>query len=101
MRKRLPSFQAVLQVYAVIAVMLSAWTITAFLWKLSDWLMILNVREIATIFSYSMTTNLLEGLLLLLLLLALCAMLPAPILRDDFVVRGTILVIGLIGALMA
>jgi hypothetical protein len=101
MLKRLPKPQAILQVYAVITVMLSGWTINAFLWKLSAWLLILNIKEILTIFSYSMAVNLLESLIVLLLLLLVCALLPASILRDDFVFRGTILALGLIGSLMA
>ncbi len=99
--KRLPESQSVLQVYAVIAVMLSGWTITAFLRKLPSWLLTLNMGEIFTVFSYSMVTNLLESLLVLLLILLSCFLLPSRILRDDFAVRGTLLAIGLIGALMA
>ena len=101
MQARLPNFQAIFQVYAVIAVMFSAWTITAFLWKLSAWLLILNIGEILTIFSYAMITDLLESLLVLLFLLVICILLPASILRDDFVVRGTILSAGIVGSLMA
>ena len=101
MLRRLPSSPAILQVYAVIAVMFSGWTVTAFLWKLSAWLLILNLGEIITVFSYSMVANLIEGLFVLLVLLILCVLLPASLLRDDFVVRGTILAAGLIGALMA
>ena len=101
MLNRLPDRQAILQVYAVIAVMLSAWTIRAFVWKLSAWLLILNIGEIFTVFSYSMVANLVESLIVLLLLLVICALLPASVLRDDFVVRGTILSLGLIGSLMA
>src|SRR5262245_54136184 len=100
MRKRLPNTQAILQVYAVGAMLFSVWTITAFLWKLSDWLIMLNLGEITVLFAYSMITNLLESLCIVLLLLGVCVLLPAPLLRDDFVVRGSILVIGLIGALM-
>ena len=101
MLKRLPTSQAVLPVYSVIAVMLSAWTIIAFLWKLSAWLLILNVGEIFTIFSYAMVVNLIESLIVLLILLAACVLLPAHVLRDEFVVRGTILGAGLVGSLMA
>jgi hypothetical protein len=101
MLKRLPKPQAILQVYAVIAVMLSGWTITAFMWKLSAWLLILNIGEIFTVFSYSMVVNLVESLIVLLLLLTICALLPASVLRDEFVVRGTLLSLGLIGSLMA
>jgi len=101
MLKRLPNFQDILQVYAVIAVMLSGWTITAFLWKLPAWLLILNLGEILTVFSYVMVTNLIEGLIILLFLILLCMLLPAPLLCKHFVVRGTLLAAGLIASLMA
>jgi len=101
MRRRLPEPQSILQVYAVIAVMFAGWTITSFLWKLSAWLLLLNLGELFTIFSYAMAANFFESLVILLLLLTLSALLPARFLRDDFVVRGTILSVGLIGSLMA
>jgi len=101
MSERFPKFQAILQVYAVIAVMLSGWTLTAFLRKLPSWLLTLNMGEIFTVLSYSMVTNLIESLILLLLILAICFSLPPRILRDDFAVRGTILSLGLVGSLMA
>src|SRR5215213_3741268 len=101
MPKRLPKFQAILQVYAVIAVMFAGWTITAFLWKLPAWLLLLNLSELFTLFSYAMAANFVESLVIVVLLLLACLLLPAHILRDDFLVRGTILSIGLIGSLMA
>jgi hypothetical protein len=101
MLNRLPNLPAVLQVYAVIAVMLSGWTIVAFLWKLSAWLLLLTLGEISAIFSYGMAANFLESLIVLSLLLAAAVLLPAPSLRADFALRGSILAIGLIGALMA
>ena len=101
MQQRLPKILDILQVYAVIAVMFSGWTITAFLWKLSAWLLLLNLGEIFTLFSYAMAANFVESLIVLFLLLIACLLLPAHILRDDFVVRGTVLSIGLIGSLMA
>jgi hypothetical protein len=99
--RRLPEPQAILQVYAVIAVLFAGWTITAFIWKLSAWLLFLNLGEIFTVFSYAMAADLVESLILLLLLLILCVVLPAHSLRDKFAVRGTILSIGSIGAMMA
>ncbi len=101
MQARLPSLQSIFQVYAVAAFMFSAWTITAFLWKLSAWFMILNLGEIFAIFSYGMAVNFLESLLLLLLLLGLSFLLPSSLLRDDFAVRGSILAAGIVGAMMA
>jgi len=101
MRKRLPDIQSIVQVYAVIAVMFAGWTITAFLWKLAAWLLLLNLGEILTLLSYGMAANFLESLVILLILLGLCALLPARVLRDDFIVRGTVLSVGLIGSVMA
>lgn len=101
MQARLPSFQSIFQVYAVIVFMFSAWTITAFLWKLSAWLMILNLGEILTIFSYGMVVNFVESLLVLLALLGLSFLLPSAVLRDDFIVRGSILAAGIVGSVMA
>ena len=100
MRTRFPDFQSVLQVYAVTAVLFAGWTITAFLWKLSAWLLLLNLGEVFIIFSYAMAGNFIESLIVLLLLLAACILLPAHVLREDFVVRGTILSVGLVGSLM-
>jgi hypothetical protein len=88
MLRRFPKSKDILQVYAVIAVMLSGWTITAFLRKLPSWLLTLNVGEILTVFSYSMVTNLVESLMVLLPLLLLCILLPPRFLRDDFPDHG-------------
>jgi hypothetical protein len=101
MQKRLPEIRAIVQVYAVIAVLLSAWTLIAFLWRLSAWLLLLNLGEILTIFSYAMLTNFLESLTVLFALLGASVILPARILREDFAVRGTILALGLISSLNA
>ena len=101
MRQRLPDFRSVVQVYALIAVMFAGWTLTAFLWKLSAWLLLLNLGEVLTILSYAFAANFLESLIVLSVLLAVGALLPAPFFRDDFVVRGAILALGLVGSLMA
>jgi len=100
MQRRLPEFQSIVQVYAVIAVLFTGWTITAFLWKLSAWLLLLNLGEIFIIFAYAMAANFIESLLVMLTLLAACFLLPPGVLRNDFVVRGTILSLGLIGSSM-
>ena len=101
MRKRLPDFPSVVQVYALVAAAFAGWTITAFLWKLSAWLLLLNLGEILTILSYAFAVNFLESLIVLSVLLAVGALLPAPFFRDDFVVRGAILALGLVGSLVS
>lgn len=100
MLKRLPESQAILQVYAVIAVMFSGWTIFVFLRKLPSWLLTLNTGEIFTVFSYAMVVNLIESLITIALLLAVCVVLPSHLLRDHFAVRGTILSAGFVGSLI-
>lgn len=98
--KRLPHWQSILQVYAVIAVMFSGWTITVFLKKLPSWLLTLNTGEIFTVFSYAMVINLIESLLTIILLLAICVLLPPPVFRDHFAARGTIVSLGFVGSLI-
>jgi hypothetical protein len=98
--KRFPESQSVLQVYAVIAVMFSGWTIIVFLRKLPSWLLTLNTGEIFTVFSYAIVVNLIESLIVLSLLLAICVLLPPRLFRDQFAVRGTIASLGLIGSLI-
>ncbi len=71
-----------------------------FLRFLSYWLKFLNVIEILGILSYSMVTNLLESLAILSLLLLFCAALPPKLLKEVFVVRGTFIVLCLLGFLM-
>ncbi|MEW5942138.1 MAG: hypothetical protein AB1750_20930 [Chloroflexota bacterium] len=100
MSKRLPKFADILPVFAVIAVMFYGWSLVVFLWKLPGWLFFLNVGEIAVIFANELVTNLAESLAILLLLLAVCAILPARFLRDDFAARGGIAALTVIGAMM-
>lgn len=93
--QRFPRAAAIPPVYAVIAVPIFGWTLTSWLWKLPSWLNFLTPGEIASILSYAMMTAFLESLLLCSILLLLCFILPAPMLRDQFGVRGTWLAIGL------
>jgi len=98
--KRLPPFHDVLPVFAVIATMFYGWTMVIFLWKLPGWLFFLNTQEIVRIFAYQMTTNLIESLCVLLLLLLLCMTLPSGVLKAVFVVRGSMVGLILIGSMM-
>lgn len=93
--RRFPRISAILQVYAVIAVPIFGWTITSWLWKLPSWLNFLTPGEIAAIFFYAILTALVESVLICILLLMLCFLLPSGAFRDQFVVRGTWLAVGL------
>lgn len=93
--RRFPNRSAILPVYAVIAVPIFGWTITSWLWKLPSWLNFLTPSDIIAIFFYAMLTAFLESLFLAGLLLLLSFLLPARMFRDQFLVRGTWLALGL------
>ncbi len=93
--QRFPNLSAILPVFAVIGVPIFGWTITSWLWKLPSWLNFLTIGEITAILSYALMTAFIEGVLLCALLLLLCLILPTTSFRDQFVVRGTWLAIGL------
>jgi hypothetical protein len=98
--KRLPAFPDILPVFAVITTMFYGWTMVIFLWKLPGWLFFLTAGEIAGIFAYQMTINLIESLVVLLLLLLFSMALPAHALKDIFVIRGSAAALILIGSMM-
>jgi hypothetical protein len=93
--RRFPTISAILPVYAVIAVPIFGWTITSWLWKLPSWLNFLTPGEIAAIFFYAILTAFVESILICSFLLLLCFILPSQMFRDQFVVRGTWIAIGL------
>jgi hypothetical protein len=87
-------------VYAVIVFMVYTWTIYAFIRFLPYWLRFLNVTEILAIFSYAMLSDCLESLGFIFLLLVSCVILPARFLRNTFAVRGTVMAVCLLGAII-
>jgi hypothetical protein len=97
---RLPKFREILPVYAVAAFMVYGWTLITYFRYLHYWQEFLNVGEIFAIFSYAMLLDLMESLLILLSLLLVCAILPPKILKDAFIVRGTLVVICLLGSIL-
>ena len=100
-KDRLPSRAAILQVYAIIALMIYGWTIGAFFWKFPSWLFFLTVGDILVLFAYAMVSALFESLILLGILLLVCLLLPAAWMRDSFATRGTSAAVFGIGFLMA
>lgn len=100
MRNRLPKFQDIVSVYAVIATMLFAWTALLFFWYLPSWLHFMPVGEVTAVFAYVMAASFLEGLCFLLFLLVLCFVLPPELLRDDFPARGTAITLPVVGMIM-
>jgi hypothetical protein len=99
-KSRLPNFDSILPVFAVIAFMVYGWTLVVFLWKLPSWILYLTLGEIFVVLAYSLTAALLESLTALAVLLLISALLPSEWLREVFVVRGTIASLVGLGAVM-
>jgi hypothetical protein len=91
--KRFPTWGQVAPVYAVIVLMVYAWTLVWFFWKLPSWLFFLNAGEIALALTYSLATNLLESLAVLCAPLVMSLALPKKWFYDLFVARGAALAI--------
>ncbi len=91
--RRMPSWSQIIPVYGVIVIMIYAWTLLWFFWKVPSWLYFLNVGEILTELAYSLATNFLESLLVLLGPVLLALLLPRKWFYDVFIARGTSLCI--------
>ena len=98
LKSRLPAFVDLSAVYSVIVVLFYGWTLVAFLWKVPSWLNYLTVGEMLTILAYSFATNWIESLLLLGLLLLATVLLPPKFLLTNFVNRGSVIVLCLLGS---
>jgi hypothetical protein len=88
---RLPDWQSILLVFAVVSLVFYGWTIVSSAWKLNSWARNLNPWEIISLLSYLMMQNFLESVLALTGLTALTWILPADALRERFAVRGIII----------
>lgn len=96
-KKRLPTFREVLSVYGVIIFILFSWATIIFFWRLSAWLYYLNLGEIGVLYAYAASTEFVESLIYLTILLLLCMALPGAVLKEHFSVRGTIIAIAMPG----
>lgn len=99
MLQRFPKLQEILPVYAVIATIVFGWSLVTFFWKLPSWLFFLNIGEILTILAYTFSTDLLESLAWLGILLFLAFVLPDVLLRNKFAERGSSLSLVTLGSL--
>jgi hypothetical protein len=98
--RRLPASAEILPVFALITTMFYGWTLVVFLWKLPGWLFFLTAGEIAGIVAFQFTTNLIESIVVLLLLLVFSAVLPPRFFKEAFAVRGSAVALVLIGSMM-
>jgi hypothetical protein len=93
LKNRLPSLQQILAVFGIILLIFYGWTLIWFFWKLPSWEYFLTLGEISTILAYSMATNLLESLAVLLVPLLISIILPKNWFKDFFISRASSLVI--------
>jgi len=89
LKDKLPSFNELAPVYGVISLFVYTWTILWFFWKLNGWLVYLNLGEIGVILVYSLATNLLECLFVLMIPLLISVVLPARWYLDHFTASST------------
>jgi hypothetical protein len=100
LKSRLPASSAILPVFAVISFLVYGWTLVIFFWKLPSWVMFLTLDEILVNLAYAMTAALLESLAVLGLFLLLSILLPAAMMKDVFVTRGTVAALIGLGSIM-
>ncbi len=98
--RRVPSWAQIIPVYGVIAIMVYAWTLLWFFWRLPSWLDFLNVGEVLTQLAYSLATNFIESLIVLCAPVLLALLLPRRWFHDAFIARGASLAIAGLGCLM-
>ncbi len=98
--RRVPSWAQIIPVYGVIAIMIYAWTLLWFFWRLPSWLDFLNLGEILTQLAYSLATNFIESLIVLCAPVLLALLLPKKWFHDAFIARGASLSVAGLGCLM-
>lgn len=98
--EKIPRSQKLSSVYAIVVLMVYSWTIWWFLWKLSSWLYYLRLDEILVILMYSISVNFIESLLVFALIIGVSLLLPKTWFYDQFVARGTALVLLSLGYTM-
>ena len=95
LRKKLPPLHDISSFYGTIVFFVYGWTSLAFFWKVPSWIYFLKLGEILVIFAYSLASTLLEAALILLVFLLASLVLPSNWLRNQFVVRSSIIFIAL------
>jgi hypothetical protein len=98
--RHMPNSQQLAAVYGVIVLVVYGWTIYWYLWKLPSWLYFMTLGELLIALAYAMAVNFIESIFVLFILVFISLLLPSTWFRDQFVVRGTSLVILSLVALM-
>lgn len=90
----------IVPVYATIVLVLYGWTILWFFWQYPGWLYFLNIGEILVVLAYSLATNFVESLIVLLVPIFVAFVLPRKWFADAFIARGVALVLPVLGYLI-
>ena len=94
---RLPRLAEIFPVLGLIMFMLYGWTFGAFSWMTSGWVKYLPIQDIGALFCYSILSDFLESLMVLLFLELLSLLLPLKFFRDDFIFRGSLSALCIVG----
>lgn len=92
-RNRLPPRRDLLPVWATILFPVFSWSLIWFFQKMPGWQPFLNIGAILSILAYALGFALLESLIVLGVVVALAAILPARALRTRFAALGSTLVL--------
>ena len=98
--KKIPRWEQIIPVYAVIVMMVYVWSLFQYFWRLSNWLNFSTLGQVGGIYVYTVAVNFIESLLILLVLLALSVILPSKWFSEEFVVKGSTLTLLTLGGLM-
>jgi hypothetical protein len=98
--KRFPHLEEIAAVYGVVVLITYGWTMMWFFWKLPSWLNYLSIWEILKALCISISTNLLESLVILAIPVLLAVALPQNWFRKEFVARSVVMVVAGLGYMM-
>jgi hypothetical protein len=97
---KIPKFEKIAPVYAVIATMLYTWSFVFFLYRLPSWIYFSTIGEIGVNLAYEVVANFIESILVLIVPVAMSLVLPQKWFHDRFVSISTCMVLLGLGYMM-
>ena len=83
---RLPSFDQVVVAVGTLELFIFSWSLRGFFYRAPSYILYMNIVQILAVLAYYMAFALLETLLVLVVLAAVSAVLPARFFKDNFAV---------------
>jgi hypothetical protein len=90
-RERFPSKSEIVPVFASCVFPVFSWSIVWYLQKMPGWLPYLSIWKVLSILAYTQAFALFESVMLVFLLIALAAILPARWFKDRFIAQGSVI----------